>query len=616
MRPKEKNCIRFGCSGHYFRDGRDSWKGNQTMAPGRFDPVLRYIRQIASASPENLSDHTLLTRYVDRQDEAAFSDLVQRYGGLVLGVCHRVVGDWHTAEDCLQAVFLVLATKANSLPEHESLGPWLHAVAVKIALKANAQATIRRIRERAGARRVIENQPDPLEWRELGPVLDEAVSLLPRKYRIPFVLCYLQGKTVGEIAKQLGEPKGTVASRLARARAQLRARLFRRGISLSAVTLASAFDTRSASACVSQELALRAIESARLLAAGKAVTGMLSGRTIHVMEGAVRMMMITNIKLISGMLVAAALGLMLVSYQIWGQSQTTDKLPGAAQSSLLIPTAKPVVKDAPLERQVSNAPQADEGARRTVPLLSLRRAPIEVYRLGPGDTLGIIVDGILGNSEKSIPIIPRESPDTSPGIGYPVLVREDGTISMPQVPPIRVEGMSLEEVERTLRETYTVKRKIVPPEKFSAILTLARRRSAKVLVIRQDASGNSGLSEQGAPKNGQAGARRGTGQQLELPNGENDLLTALARTGGIPGDDAIDDVVIERTRPEALEENKRIDVPASKTGQEQAPLKYVKQTLHIPMRLPPNTPVPYTEDDITLQTGDVVFVALRPAPRK
>jgi len=119
------------------------------MAAGRFNPVVRYIYRIAAGQAEQLTDRALLDRYIDERDEEAFALLVHRHGGFVLGVCRRVVQDWHTAEDCFQAVFLVLTAKAHLLPRHEALGSWLHAVAIKVALKANASATIRRIREQA-----------------------------------------------------------------------------------------------------------------------------------------------------------------------------------------------------------------------------------------------------------------------------------------------------------------------------------------------------------------------------------------------------------------------------------------------------------------------------------
>jgi hypothetical protein len=86
-------------------------------------PVTRYVRRIAAAHLAALPDPPLLERFAWRGDEAAFAALVRRHGPLVLGVCRRVLGDWHAAQDCAQATFLVLARKAGSLRSPECLGP-------------------------------------------------------------------------------------------------------------------------------------------------------------------------------------------------------------------------------------------------------------------------------------------------------------------------------------------------------------------------------------------------------------------------------------------------------------------------------------------------------------
>jgi RNA polymerase sigma factor (sigma-70 family) len=190
---------------------------------------------------------------------------------VVLATCRRVTEDWHAAEDCFQAAFLVLATKANSLRPTESLGPWPHAVATRVALKAKAQATTRRIRERKTAVSIADNPRDDLLWRDLRPIIDNAIAHLPSKHRIPFVLCHRQGRTVKEIAEELGQPIGTVAARLARAREQLRTRLIRRGITQSAAGLATALSENLVTASVPTSVASGTIKSAALVAAGRAV---------------------------------------------------------------------------------------------------------------------------------------------------------------------------------------------------------------------------------------------------------------------------------------------------------------------------------------------------------
>jgi hypothetical protein len=91
------------------------------MATVQYSPVTRYLRRITAAHADQLLDSTLLDRFADGHDEDAFAILVRRHGSLVLGACQRIVQDWHTAEDCFQAVFLVLASKARVLNRTESL---------------------------------------------------------------------------------------------------------------------------------------------------------------------------------------------------------------------------------------------------------------------------------------------------------------------------------------------------------------------------------------------------------------------------------------------------------------------------------------------------------------
>src|SRR5262245_39126036 len=113
-------------------------------------PINRVIDQfhdvILTEEHRGLSDQQLLDRFVTRRDEAAFTALVRRHGPMVLGICRRVVGNWHDAEDAFQATFLVLAKKADSLSQRERTGNWLHGVARRTALKARAAAARRRLR--------------------------------------------------------------------------------------------------------------------------------------------------------------------------------------------------------------------------------------------------------------------------------------------------------------------------------------------------------------------------------------------------------------------------------------------------------------------------------------
>jgi RNA polymerase sigma factor (sigma-70 family) len=237
-----------------------------------------------------------LERFARQQDEAAFAALVRRHGPMVLGVCQRILRDPHDAEDAFQATFLVLVRKTGSLARPELLANWLYGVACRTALSARAEAARRRTCERPVVDRPVEGSADA-DWHDLRPVLDEEVSRLPDVYRVPFVLCYLEGKTNDEASRHLGCPKGTVLSRLARARERLRVRLTRRGLALSAGLGAAVLTQKAAPAALPPTLADSTTKAAAQFAAGKAATaGAVSARVAALTTGVLRAMFLAKLK--------------------------------------------------------------------------------------------------------------------------------------------------------------------------------------------------------------------------------------------------------------------------------------------------------------------------------
>jgi RNA polymerase sigma factor (sigma-70 family) len=211
------------------------------------ETLAEYLRRLRIRhEADGATDAALLGRFISDRDETAFAALVDRHGPLVFHVCRRVLGDVHDAEDALQAAFLVLARKAAIVQPRESLTAWLHAVAHRVALKARS-ARVRRLRLIAvpGPQQLAvlaaDPRPDPLaeiSARELVAVVDEEVRRLPEAYRLPVILCCLEGRSLEEAARQLGWTPNSVKGRLQRGRARLHARLVRRGLSLSAALAA------------------------------------------------------------------------------------------------------------------------------------------------------------------------------------------------------------------------------------------------------------------------------------------------------------------------------------------------------------------------------------------
>jgi RNA polymerase sigma factor (sigma-70 family) len=232
---------------------------------------------------------------------------------MVLGVCRRLLRDSHEAEDAFQATFLVLFRKARSIGRPERLGPWLHGVAYRAAAQAR-DAVRRRERQREVAEVPDGDPAVAAGWRELRGVLDEELARLAQKYRVPLVLHYLEGKSTEEVARQLGCPKGTVLSRLARGRDRLRDRLVRRGVALSVGALTLALAEKAAPVALADE----AIKAAVLTAAGTAA-GAVPATVAALTKGVLRAMFLSKLKLVMAVVMAvtvAAGGTVLGTLQV------------------------------------------------------------------------------------------------------------------------------------------------------------------------------------------------------------------------------------------------------------------------------------------------------------
>jgi RNA polymerase sigma factor (sigma-70 family) len=210
-------------------------------------PVYRHYRALfEEGSFCGMADGELLLRFLKQDDgesaELAFAVLVERHAGGVMRICKAILGNESDAEDAFQATFLVLATKAGRLKVSETLGPWLASVARRISRRARSAALARAARELRAAR-LAEVRATPITDNEDdASILHEEIDRLPERFRLPLLLCDLECRSHQEAAQTLGWPLGTVKSRQARARQQLRARLSRRGLS-GALPLAGAART-------------------------------------------------------------------------------------------------------------------------------------------------------------------------------------------------------------------------------------------------------------------------------------------------------------------------------------------------------------------------------------
>ena len=206
--------------------------------------VFAYLGQVyGGKTVSGLSESDLLGRFVTTGDETAFTALVIRHGPMVLGVCRRLLRDVNDVEDAFQATFLVLARRAGAIQRGHLLAPWLHGVAHRVAVRARAKRASRNARELTLDLTVeVEDSrgaspSEELSAKELRGLLDDELARLPESLRKPLVLCYLEGLTHDEAARELRWPVGTVRSRMARGRTLLRNRLARQGHSASGLAI-------------------------------------------------------------------------------------------------------------------------------------------------------------------------------------------------------------------------------------------------------------------------------------------------------------------------------------------------------------------------------------------
>jgi RNA polymerase sigma factor (sigma-70 family) len=273
------------------------------MAEGNIGEFVCHLRQLLDPGQgSGVSDAELLARFARTGEQEAFELLVWRHRQLVLSVCRRVLGDFHEAEDAFQATFLLLARKASSIARGEALASWLYRVAYRVALEAHARRSKRAKHERNDLDLTsfpsLAEPAHAIERRDLWAAMDEEVNRLPRKLRVPVVLCYLEGKTYAEAGRQLGLPVGTVSDRLTRARSLLQSRLSRRGLGLSGALLATVLCEQAAKAAVPAGLVNAAVKFAILAAGRTAVAGAIPPKIASLTKGVLQTMLFTKLKIV------------------------------------------------------------------------------------------------------------------------------------------------------------------------------------------------------------------------------------------------------------------------------------------------------------------------------
>jgi protein involved in polysaccharide export with SLBB domain len=282
--------------------------------------------------------------------------------------------------------------------------------------------------------------------------------------------------------------------------------------------------------------------------------------------------------------------------------------------------SNPVANGIPVRRLSPELLGESRANLELIPLTSLRQTPPDSYRLGPEDILGIWIEGVLGEKGQAPPVVYSQTPGASTGFGFPIPVRSDGTLSLPLLPePLQVKGLTVEDTERLVRKSY-IEAKILKEKQERIIVTLQKPRQFQVLVIRSDASNPQDAASQqnnqnrgigfvvGFGGNAPHGSKRGAGFALSLPAYENDVLNALARTGGFPGTDAVNEVIIERGKFRGNVDQADAIKSLEATGKVQGG---GTEVIRIPLRVRPGERPTFRPEDVILNSGDIVYIESR-----
>jgi RNA polymerase sigma factor (sigma-70 family) len=340
---------------------------------------------------EQRSDEQLLREFLSPTDgtaEAAFATLIGRHGAMVHRVCLDVLSDREEARDAAQAVFLVLARKAGSIRKSESLGPWLHGVALRVSRRARGEAARRRAAERRKAEIMQRDQtpgtgPDSVDHAELH----EEVDRLPEKYRQPIILCYLQGRTHAEAAAALGWPLGTVHVRLHRGRDRLRSRLLRRGAGALGLAGSGLALSISATAAVpGREWTEATANAAVRFAGGNETAGLVSPAVTRLAESTLAAMLHGPLKFAALLMIALVLFSMALPWIAPSTREVAVAAPGPASAEPVAPrpAAESIPRDASAPAGGSDRPAISTARDRDASAVR----PPSPERLDDGDALG------------------------------------------------------------------------------------------------------------------------------------------------------------------------------------------------------------------------------------
>jgi hypothetical protein len=253
---------------------------------------------------------------------------------------------------------------------------------------------------------------------------------------------------------------------------------------------------------------------------------------------------------------------------------------------------------------------------------SLLRGPSrDGYRLGPGDVVALYAQDVLPPTRETLPLLqgtfspnavyyPANGLADTPKLGVPLTVERNGTLPMPMSSRVAVNGLTLEEATDAVRRALTEDKKLIVPGREQIILSLLRPRTSRVLVLRDDVVAGNELVRT-VRRDEAVLARRGSAAAVDLPAYENDVLHAILATGGLPGVDAYSDVWVLHGKAEDFAPTKQLVDAGDAPSKVLERYRSTHHIVRIPLRLPPGEPIPFTEADVVLSDGDIVYIETR-----
>jgi RNA polymerase sigma factor (sigma-70 family) len=249
-----------------------------------------------------LDDHELLAEFARSESEPAFAALVERYVNLVYSTALRFTGNPHHAEEITQAVFIILARKAGRLSSKVVLSGWLYQAARLTAANFLKGEIRRQHREQEAYMQSTLNESTDAAWKEIAPLLDEAMGKLGETDRNAVVLRFFENKTAAEVAAKLKLTEAAAHKRVSRALEKLRKIFAKRGVDS---TVSAIGETISINSVQAAPVALTKSVTAVAIAKGAAA----SGSTLTLIKGALKIMAWTKAKTA----IVAGVGFMLVA---------------------------------------------------------------------------------------------------------------------------------------------------------------------------------------------------------------------------------------------------------------------------------------------------------------